>query len=65
MCRQVLAEFLAGPNDDLRITLLNDRGEHTVTTLRAIFPGIFDMQQLQTGQTGQTSDATSKAGTNQ
>lgn len=62
MCRQVLAEFLAGPTDDLRITLLNDRGEHTVTSLRAIFPGIFDMQQLHTGQ---TPDATSKAGTNQ
>ena len=51
MCRQVLAEFLDGADDDLHITLLNDRGEQTVTTLRAIFPGIFDMKQLESGQT--------------
>ena len=51
MCRQVLAEFLDGADDDLHITLLNDRGEQIVTTLRAIFPGIFDMKQLESGQT--------------
>ncbi|HEY1099558.1 MAG TPA: cytidine deaminase [Myxococcota bacterium] len=56
MCRQVLAEFLAGPADDLRITLLNDKGEVSVTSLRAIFPGIFDMHQLATGQTPGTTD---------
>lgn len=51
MCRQVLAEFLDGAEDDLHITLLNDRGEQIVTTLRAIFPGIFDTKQLESGQT--------------
>ncbi len=50
MCRQVLAEFLTDANDDLHITLLNDRGEQIVTTLRGIFPGIFDTKQLASGQ---------------
>jgi len=50
MCRQVLAEFLAGNDDDLPITLVNDRGERQDTTLRALFPGIFDLGQLQSGQ---------------
>ena len=53
MCRQFLAEFLSGADDDLQITLLNDRGEQSVTTLRTIFPGIFDTAQLASGQTPQ------------
>ncbi len=51
MCRQVLAEFLAGADDDLAIALVNDRGERHDTTLRTLFPGIFDLAQLQSGQT--------------
>ena len=50
MCRQVLAEFLTGPDDDLPIALVNDRGERHDTTLRVLFPGIFDLSQLQSGQ---------------
>ena len=53
MCRQVLAEFLA-PGEDLPIALVNDKGDRTDTTLRAIFPGIFDAAQLKTGQGGGT-----------
>lgn len=52
MCRQVLAEFLGGPGDDLPIVLVNDKGERQDTTLRALFPGIFDLTQLQSGQSG-------------
>ena len=52
MCRQVLAEFLSGDSDDLAIALVNDRGERSDTTLRAIFPGIFDPRQLASGQDG-------------
>lgn len=51
MCRQVLAEFVGGPDDDIAIALVNDRGERQDTTLRALFPGIFDITQLQSGQT--------------
>jgi len=54
MCRQVLAEFLSGDGDDLDIALVNDRGERSDTTLRAIFPGIFDIKQLASGQGGET-----------
>ncbi len=54
MCRQVLAEFLSGDGDDLDIALVNDRGERSDTTLRAIFPGIFDIKQLASGQAGET-----------
>jgi cytidine deaminase len=49
MCRQFLAEFLV-PGRDLDILLVNDRGERTRTTLRAIFPGVFDHAQLISGQ---------------
>jgi cytidine deaminase len=55
MCRQVLAEFVGGPDDDIAIALVNDRGERQDTTLRALFPGVFDTTQLRSGQTpGQT-----------
>ncbi|MBM4279830.1 MAG: cytidine deaminase [Deltaproteobacteria bacterium] len=49
MCRQVLAEFTP-PNGDIDILLVNDAGARVRTTLRALFPGIFDMAQLQSGQ---------------
>lgn len=55
MCRQVLAEFIGGASDDLPIVLVNDKGERQDTTLRAIFPGIFDTAQLQSGQQGEGS----------
>jgi cytidine deaminase len=51
MCRQVLAEFLSGGDDDLVIVLVNDKGERHDTTLRALFPGVFDLTQLKSGQT--------------
>jgi cytidine deaminase len=50
MCRQVLAEFTP-PDDDLDILLINDAGARVRTTLRALFPGVFDGAQLRTGQT--------------
>jgi cytidine deaminase len=50
MCRQVLAEFTPA-TDDLVIVLANDRGGRVRTSLRAIFPGVFDQAQLQSGQT--------------
>ncbi len=54
MCRQFLAEFLAGAQDDIDVVLVNDQGERHDTTLRAIFPGIFDTSQLRSGQTTTT-----------
>jgi cytidine deaminase len=48
MCRQVLAEFAGA--DPLTVILANDQGERTVTTLQAIFPGVFDKAQLLSGQ---------------
>jgi cytidine deaminase len=50
MCRQFLVEFL-DVDKDMGVLLVNDRGDKTVTTLRAIFPGVFDKTQLQSGQT--------------
>jgi cytidine deaminase len=49
MCRQVLAEFTPA-GEDLTIVLVNDRGARTTTSLRALFPGVFDLAQLQSGQ---------------
>jgi cytidine deaminase len=49
MCRQVLAEFTPA-DGDIEILLVNDAGARVRTTLRALFPGIFDMAQLQSGQ---------------
>ncbi len=50
MCRQVLAEFTP-PDGDIEVLLVNEAGARIRTTLRALFPGIFDMAQLQSGQT--------------
>ncbi|MDP2344704.1 MAG: cytidine deaminase [Deltaproteobacteria bacterium] len=50
MCRQFLVEFLDA-DKDMDVLLVNDRGEKTATTLRAIFPGVFDKAQLMSGQT--------------
>ncbi len=63
MCRQVLAEFLSGPSDDLDIVLVNDRGQREVTTLRTIFPGIFDTSQLRSGQQGKRASTMKKKST--
>lgn len=46
MCRQVLAEFC----EDLPIVCVNPEGERSRTTLRAIFPGTFTAELLQSGQ---------------
>lgn len=53
MCRQVLAEFC----DDLPIVCVNPEGERSRTTLRAIFPGTFTAELLQSGQTGHAGQA--------
>lgn len=49
MCRQFLVEFLE-VDKDMVVLLANDRGETTETTLRTIFPGVFDRAQLLSGQ---------------
>lgn len=43
MCRQVLAEFAA---DDLPVTLVNDAGERSDTTLGALLPHAFRQNDL-------------------
>jgi cytidine deaminase len=50
MCRQVLAEFLVDDSTDIALMLVNNRGEQQHTSLRAIFPGIFNGKGLATGQ---------------
>jgi cytidine deaminase len=55
MCRQVLAEFTP-VDSDLVIVLVNDAGDRVQTTLRALFPGVFDMAQLQSGQSSTRAD---------
>jgi cytidine deaminase len=49
MCRQVLAEFLSATHADIDIALAND-SVVKYTTLRTIFPGIFDASLLTSGQ---------------
>jgi cytidine deaminase len=60
MCRQVLAEFTP-PDGDIEILLVNDAGARVRTTLRALFPGIFDMAQLQSGQAPASSTSSASS----
>ncbi len=56
MCRQFLAEFLDA-DKDLVVLLANDAGEKVETTLRTLFPGVFDKAQLASGQRGEGGPA--------
>ena len=58
-CRQFLVEFLDA-DKDMDVLLANDRGEKTVTTLRTLFPGVFDKAQLQSGQATNDDDGGGK-----